>query len=154
MSRFRKEEKKEVPAVSTASLPDIVFMLLFFFMVTTVMREIELKVEVDRPEATEVTLLDKKSMVDYIYIGKPNNEKLGTNAVIQLDDQIITSRNKEILIQDFTMRKRDARPENERPFVITSLKVDKTTKMGIVTRVKEQLREVDQLRIAYSTVEK
>ena len=93
-------------------------------------------------------------MVDYIYIGKPNNQKLGTNAVIQLDDQIITSRNKEILIQDFIMRKRDARPENERPFVITSLKVDKTTKMGIVTRVKEQLREVDQLRIAYSTIEK
>ena len=62
MSKFRKDGKKSMPAISTASLPDIVFMLLFFFMVTTVMRPTELKVKIKTPEASEVTKLKKKSL--------------------------------------------------------------------------------------------
>ena len=54
MSRFKKNNKKGMGAISTASLPDIVFMLLFFFMVTTVMRETTLFVEVVTPKATEI----------------------------------------------------------------------------------------------------
>ena len=71
MSKFKKGGGKSMPAISTASLPDIVFMLLFFFMVTTVMRETTLKVEVSPPEATEVKKMEKKSLVSYIYIGSP-----------------------------------------------------------------------------------
>ena len=68
MSRFKKNNKKGMGAISTASLPDIVFMLLFFFMVTTVMRETTLFVEVVTPKATEIKKMEKKSLVSYIYI--------------------------------------------------------------------------------------
>ena len=63
MSKFKKKGGKGMPAISTASLPDIVFMLLFFFMVTTVMRETTLKVEVSQPEATEVKKMEKKDTI-------------------------------------------------------------------------------------------
>ena len=73
MAKFRKDGKKEVPAISTASLPDIVFMLLFFFMVSTTMREVTLMINNGMPEAKEVTKLEKKSLVSNIYIGKPKS---------------------------------------------------------------------------------
>ena len=66
MSKFKKDGKKNTPAVSTASLPDIVFMLLFFFMVTTVMREVDLKIKLSQPEATEIEKLEDRSLVDYV----------------------------------------------------------------------------------------
>ncbi len=71
MAHIKKKQKKETPPVSTASLPDIVFMLLFFFMVTTVMREVDLKVKVNKPKATEIQKLERKSLVTYVYVGKP-----------------------------------------------------------------------------------
>ena len=89
MSRFRKGVKKGMPAISTASLPDIVFMLLFFFMVTTVMRETTLFVNVLTPKATEIKKMEKKSLVSYIYIGPPIKRlqsSYGTSARIQLND--------------------------------------------------------------------
>jgi len=86
MSRFRKKGGKDTPGISTASLPDIIFMLLFFFMVTTVMRETELLVKVASPSAKEVQKLEKKSLVSFIYVGEPVQSKLGTNTRIQLND--------------------------------------------------------------------
>ena len=89
MSKFSNKKKKKDPAISTASLPDIIFMLLFFFMVTTVMREVELKIKVQVPEATELQKLEKKSLVSYIYIGEPLNtyrKFFGTEPRIQLND--------------------------------------------------------------------
>lgn len=151
MSKFKKEGKKSAPAVSTASLPDIVFMLLFFFMVTTVMRETEVKVEIKKPEATETTKLEKKSLVDYIYIGKSMTpEQHGTGYRIQLDDQIV---NNATQVQEWKRLKIANREEPDQPFITTSLKVDKKTPMGIVTRVKHELREVDALKINYSTAQ-
>ena len=76
MAKFRKDDAKEVPAISTGSMPDIIFMLIFFFMVTTSMRETSLKVKMKLPEATEVQKLEKKSLVSFIYIGPPTNAKL------------------------------------------------------------------------------
>ena len=71
MSKFKRKSKGGSPGISTASLPDIVFMLLFFFMVTTVMRETTLYVDVLTPKATEIRKMEKKSLVSYIYIGQP-----------------------------------------------------------------------------------
>ena len=88
MSKFKKKKSGGQPAISTASLPDIVFMLLFFFMVTTVMREVTLKVEVKTPKATEVNKLERKSLVSYIYIGAPIKSlqsQFGTADRIQLN---------------------------------------------------------------------
>ena len=95
MSKFiRKGKSKGVPPISTASLPDIVFMLLFFFMVSTTMKETEIKVKTRLPEATETVKLEKKSLVSYIYVGSPKMSwqgSYGTDSKIQLDDSFSAS---------------------------------------------------------------
>ena len=150
MSKFRKKGKKGQPAVNTASLPDIVFMLLFFFMVTTVMRETTLKVENITPKATEVQKLEKKSLVAYLYIGKPVKNlqgAFGTAPRIQLNDAFKTIDD----IPLFVEMEKDSRDEAERNKITWSLKVDSKTKMGIVTEVKQELRKVNALKLNYST---
>ncbi len=148
MSRFKSKKEKEAPAINTSSLPDIIFMLLFFFMVTTVMREVTLKVKLKLPIATEVQKLQKKSLVSYIYIGPPVNSKLlGTNSRIQLNDSFATVDD----IQEFVAKEREDREEADRKYITTSLKVDGMTKMGIVTDVKQELRKAGALKINYST---
>ena len=147
MSKFRSQQSKETPAISTASLPDIIFMLLFFFMVTTTMRETTMYVKVLQPYATEVQKLEKKSLVSYIYIGQPTNKKLGTESRIQLNDMFATVDD----IPDFVITERDARDEVDRKMITTSLKVDKETKMGVVTDVKQELRLAGAFKINYST---
>lgn len=149
MSRFKKKGDKETPGISTASLPDIIFMLLFFFMVTTVMRETELLVKVNPTSAKEVQKLEKKDLVSFIYIGEPVQSKLGTNTRIQLNDAFGTIDD----ISDFIAREREARDEADRKFLTTSLKVDKETKMGVVTDVKQELRKVGAFKINYSVTE-
>ena len=92
MAKFRKEGKKEVPQVSTSSLPDIVYMLIFFFMITTTMRDVELKVKSSPlPKASEIQKLEHKALVSSIYIGAPRDTKLGTESRIQLDDAFATT---------------------------------------------------------------
>ena len=87
MSKFAKGKKKTLTAISTASLPDVIFMLLFFFMVTTVMREVDYLVLLSPPTADQVQKLEDKSLVNYIYIGKPiNSAVFGTVSRIQLND--------------------------------------------------------------------
>jgi biopolymer transport protein ExbD len=125
-------------------------MLLFFFMVTTVMREQELKVKVSPPAASEIQKLEKKALVDYINIGPPIEERLGTLPRIQLDDAFASVDE----IGPWIEENREARNEAERPLITTSLKVDKETKMGIVTDVKQELREYMSLKINYSTSER
>lgn len=150
MAKFRKKQSKGSGAISTASLPDIVFMLLFFFMVTTVMREQELKVRVDPPAASEIHKLEKKALVDYINIGPPIDERMGSLPRIQLDDAFADIED----IGNWVDDNRLARQEAERPLITTSMKVDKETKMGIVTDVKQELREAMALKINYSTTER
>lgn len=148
MSRFKTKKGKGSPAINTSSLPDIIFMLLFFFMVTTVMREVSLKVKLKLPQATEVQKLEKKSLVSYIYIGPPVKSNLyGTNSRIQLND---TFQNVDD-IQEFVAKEREDRDEADKKFITTSLKVDGLTKMGIVTDVKQELRKAGALKINYST---
>ena len=150
MSKFRKKKNGKTPEISTAALPDIVFMLLFFFMVTTVMRDKSLKVIVLTPKATEVAKLERKSLVSYIFIGrpiKPLQPVFGTEPRLQLND-VFASVNQ---IPEFIESERRQRAEVEIPFMTTSLKVDKSTKMGIVTDVKQELRKVNALKINYST---
>lgn len=148
MSKFKKKGKgRGSQGISTASLPDIIFILLFFFMVVTVMRETERKVEVKMPEASEVTKLEKKSLVDYIYVGPPKNKKYGSAPRIQLDDAFADMKD----IQPWIKKNRERREEAERPLITTSLKVDQDTKMGIVTDIKQELRQAQALKLNYST---
>ena len=153
MSKFRKDSKKNTPGISTASLPDIVFMLLFFFMVTTVMRETTIMVKQSLPQATEIQKLEKKSLVSYIYIGSPVERMqatYGTKARIQLNDAFATVDD----IAQYITAERTARDEKEVPFMTTSIKADQNTKMGLVTDVKQELRKANALKINYSTRKK
>ncbi|OQX98440.1 MAG: biopolymer transporter ExbD [Bacteroidetes bacterium 4572_128] len=153
MAKFTKKGKGGTPAISTASLPDIVFMLLFFFMVTTVMRETDLKIKLKLPEATEIKKLEKKSLVSYIYVGKPKKSLqgiYGTEPRIQLNDVFAKVSD----IPDYISSERDKRDEKEVPFMTTSLKVDEETKMGIVTDIKQELRKANALKINYSARKK
>ncbi|MCL2683142.1 MAG: biopolymer transporter ExbD [Bacteroidales bacterium] len=148
MSRFKDKGKKEIPSINTGSLADLVFILLFFFMVISTMRESNPLVRVVMPKATEVHKLEKKSLVSNIYIGQPFNvAALGTESRIQLNDQIADVNE----VQAFILAEREARNEVDVPFLTTSLKVDKDTRMRIVTAVKQELRQVGAFRINYST---
>ncbi|MBE0639841.1 MAG: biopolymer transporter ExbD [Bacteroidales bacterium] len=148
MARFKRGKKGGTPGISTASLPDIIFMLLFFFMVTTVMREVTLIVKIKPPEASEVSRLEKKALVSYIYIGVPVKANLfGTKPRIQLNDQFARTSD----IPTFVTSERQARDESDRRFITTSLKVDEGIRMGIVTDVKQELRKAGAFRINYST---
>jgi len=149
MSKFAKK-KKGLPPISTASLPDIVFMLLFFFMVTTVMRETDALVEVKVPTATEVKKLERKSLVSYIYVGKPTKNyraKYGTADKIQLNDKFAAVSD----ISSFIMAERASRKEEEIPYMTTSIKADGKASMGIISDIKIELRDVNALKINYAT---
>jgi biopolymer transport protein ExbD len=150
MAKFRKDSSKELPPVSTASLPDIVFMLLFFFMVSTSIKEVELKVTLKPPMASEIKKLEKKSLASNIYVGQPKKQyikNMGTEPRIQLNDQFADIAD----IGGFIEEERSKISEVERPFMTISLKVDENTKMGIITDIKQQLRRVSALKIMYNT---
>lgn len=148
MAKFRKKGNKGTPAISTASLPDIVFMLLFFFMTVTTMKEIDLKIKINKPKATEVKKLENKSLVKYVNIGPPIakfQKMYGSEAVIQLNDQFAKVRD----IAPWVNAEREKMDASNRSKMTTALKVNKETKMGIVTDVKQELRKVKALKITY-----
>jgi biopolymer transport protein ExbD len=150
MSKFKKKTGGGTPAISTASLPDIVFMLLFFFMVTTVMREVTLKVENKTPKATEVKKLEKKALVTYIYAGAPKEayqSQMGKEPRLQLNDAFARVTE----IQNYVITEREAINEAERPLMTVSIKADKEVKMGLITDIKQELRKANTLKINYST---
>jgi len=147
MSRFKSQKKREVPTIGSGSLPDIIFMLLFFFMVTTTMRDATVMVKINAPGATEVQKLAKKALVSYIYIGPPTERKLGSDVRIQLNDAFATVND----IKEFILKEKEQRDPVDRPFMTTSFKVNNDTRMGIVTDIKQELREVGAFKINYST---
>lgn len=150
MSKFNKKKSGELPAISTASLPDIVFMLLFFFMVATTMRETTLMVANNLPTADQVEKLDKKDLVMYIYAGKPSpryQSSYGKEAKIQLNDKFADVSE----IPGFIYEERATKREELLPLLSTALKVDGDTNMGLVSDIKQQLRDVDALKINYVT---
>jgi biopolymer transport protein ExbD len=145
MSKFKKK-KREMGAISTASLPDIVFMLLFFFMVATVLRTEEEMVKVVRPEASEIYKIEKKHLIRYINIGPPQDKRYGTEPVIQLNDQFADVAQ----IRDWVENERLTLAEAEQTKMWVSMKVDQDTKMGVVTDVKQELRKASALKVLYS----
>lgn len=152
MSKFKFKKNENTPEVSTASLPDIVFMLLFFFLTVTVMKDDTLKVVNELPNATEVRKLEKKDRIITIYIGKPTkpfDEFLGQQPKIQIDDRFVA-------LNEVGSRVLEAiatKPEHLRGLITISLKVDKKASMGLIDDVKEELREINALKINYSTYE-
>ncbi|WP_452223954.1 ExbD/TolR family protein [Lacinutrix chionoecetis] len=150
MSKFKKKKDGGLPPISTASLPDIVFMLLFFFMVATVIKEDNLKIKNQLPKANQIEKLDKKKPISYIYIGKPSAnyvDTYGTEDRIQLNDKLQSVEQ----VQAFIAAERAALAEELVPQLTVSLKVDKDAKMGVLTDVKQELRKTNALKINYTT---
>ncbi|MDT0647031.1 biopolymer transporter ExbD [Zunongwangia sp. F260] len=151
MSKFKKKKGGELPAVNTASLPDIVFMLLFFFMVATVMRQNTLMVQNKLPFADQVEKLDKKDLIMYIYAGKPSQRyqaQFGSEARIQLNDKFANVSE----VQQFIFQEREAKREELVPYLTTALKVDGETNMGLVSDIKQELRKAEALKINYTVI--
>ncbi|CAI8216882.1 MAG: Uncharacterised protein [Flavobacteriaceae bacterium] len=150
MSKFKKKKSGELPAISTASLPDIVFMLLFFFMVATVMRDSTLMVANTLPAADQIQKLDKKDRIMYIYAGKPSSryiDKYGAAGRIQLNDKFATVEE----VGAFILAERASKRQELQNVLTTALKVDGETKMGLVSDIKQELRKVNALKINYTT---
>ena len=149
MSKFKKKAStsQDIPM---ASLPDIIFMLLFFFMVTTVLRESDILVEQKIPAARELSKLERKSLVSYIYIGKPKKSDMGSEPRIQINDRLVQPAD----IQKFVNEEKDKLSEVERDQITMALKVDRDVKMGIVVDVQQELKEVNARKILYSAIKK
>ncbi|MBI2968223.1 MAG: biopolymer transporter ExbD [Bacteroidetes bacterium] len=149
MAKFHKQKSEGAPGINTASLPDIVFMLLFFFMVTTTIRKASLKVQLVLPFASEIQKIEKKSLVSYIYVGPPIKSLqslYGTEPRIQLNDAFAKLDD----LREFVIKERQKHDEKEVPMMTWSLKVDKDTKMGVVTDIKQKMRDMNALKIMYS----
>ncbi len=145
MSKFKKKSQtsQDIP---TAALPDIIFMLLFFFMVTTVLRETDILVTQNVPQARELSKLERKSLVSYIYVGKPKKSDFGKEPRIQFNDALQDVSD----IPRFVQQEKDKLTEVERDQLTVSLKIDKEVKMGIVVDVQQELREVNARKILYA----
>ena len=149
MSKFKKKKSGALPAISTASLPDIVFMLLFFFMVVTVLRDSNLLVKNQLPKADQVEKL-KKDRAVYIYAGKPSaryQDKFGTEGRVQIGDKYTSIDNIGLALEE---ARRKLLPELQDK-VYVALKVDGETNTGLVSDIKQVLRERNLLKIIYIT---
>jgi len=150
MSKFKKKAnvKQEIP---TSSMPDVVFMLLFFFMVTTQLREKTIEVLQRIPEASQLRKLQRKSLVTNLFIGEPKKfGQYGKEPRIQAEDVFIEP--KDILL--WVNREKDKLPENERDQLTVSLKVDSEAKRGIIADVESELRKANARKILYTSMEK
>jgi len=148
MSKFKKNKKKDAPGITTASLPDIVFMLLCFFMVVTKMRDADVKVRVRIPQATELQKLEKKSMVSHIFIGPPSpvyQAQFGSAPKIQLNDAFATPKD----IMQFVNVERSAINPERHNEMTCAMKIDGEVKMGLITDVKTELRKANFRRVSY-----
>jgi biopolymer transport protein ExbD len=152
MSKFKKKKSGGTPGISTASLPDIVFMLLFFFMTATTMKDSDLKIENILPKANQTAKLHKKQYVMYIYAGKPSERyrnSLGGSDRIQMADKIAPVSE----VRNFVIAERASRNSEDEKYLTASLKIDKNVKMGLVQDIKQELRKVDQLKVNYTTTQ-
>lgn len=150
MAKFKKKTKTS-ENIPTSALPDIIFMLLFFFMVTTVLRENEILVEQKLPQATQLQKLEKKTLISYLYIGKPKNVSMfGTEPRVQANDVLIGT--KDIVL--WVNQEKDKLSEAERDQITISMKTDRDVKMGPISDVQFELREADARKLLYAAVGK
>jgi len=149
MSKFKKKKDGGLPPISTASLPDIVFMLLFFFMVVTVMRDTNLLVKNTLPKADQIEKLKKDRSV-FIFAGKPSEryqDKYGKEGKIQIRDKYTDVSNLKFALTEMRGK---LRPELQEK-VMVALKVDEETNTGLVSDIKQELRELNMLKLIYIT---
>jgi len=150
MAKFKKERKGQ-EQINTSALPDIIFMLLFFFMVTTVLREQDILVEQKIPQSSQLQKLQNKTLISYVFIGKPKNTGLyGSEPRVQANDVLISTPE----IVQWVNQERDKLAEADRGSITISMKVDKDVKMGPISDVQTELRNADARKVLYASTGK
>lgn len=163
MSKFKKDSNKKLPGVNTSSLPDIVFMLLFFFMVATTSKDVDPTVTVTQPvgdKTTDLTPYKQRSEIDFLYLGEPRNKariedfKMGyalslDNVVQATSDELYTTNAVGQWKKDKYEEKK-ARVKVPIEGVITCVKADKGAPSGLIFDIRKQLQNVNGLTIAYA----
>ena len=150
MAKFKKA-RKNMEQINTSALPDIIFMLLFFFMVTTVLREQDILVEQKIPQSTQLQKLQNKTLISYVFIGKPKNTGLyGSEPRVQANDVLISTPE----IVQWVNQERDKLAEADRGSITISMKVDKDVKMGPISDVQTELRNADARKVLYASTGK
>lgn len=153
MIDFHRHRHRRVPSLNTASLPDLIFTVLFFFMIVTHMRKQTMKVKYQVPQGTELTRLTKKSAVSYVYIGRPetaDGKVLSDRPCIQLNDKYATAAD----VEDYMVAERNRMSPEDVAQMTVSIKADRAVPMGTITDVKQALRRAKALRINYSATER
>lgn len=152
MSIYRRRSH-DIPELNTASLPDLIFTILFFFMLVTHMRKVAVKVKYQVPQGTELTKLVKKTTITYLYIGKPMNEigqLAGDSLCIQMNDKLVDVAE----IKSYLVKERATMSAEDKKQMSVSIRADKETPMGRIIDIKQSLREANVLNVNYAATKK
>lgn len=152
MSIYRRRSH-DIPELNTASLPDLIFTILFFFMLVTHMRKVAVKVKYQVPQGTELTKLVKKTAITYLYIGKPMNEigqLAGDSLCIQMNDKLVDVAK----IKSYLVKERATMSAEDKKQMSVSIRADKETPMGRIIDIKQSLREANVLNVNYAATKK
>ena len=148
----RNSEDRDVPMLNTSSLPDLIFTVLFFFMIVTHMRDVDLKVRYEVPQGTEIQKLGHKASVVHIYVGRRMGSVAGD------DDQFFIQLNNDVATLDdikaFIDSERSRMNSEDQARMTVSIKADGDVPMGLITDIKQHLQQSYALRINYSATEK
>lgn len=150
MRLFFRHREHEVPGLNTSSLPDLIFTVLFFFMIVTHMRDVDLKVRYQVPQGTELKKQGHKGSIIYIYVGKKISAKEDSEFFIQLNNEIATIAD----IKEFIEQEREKMNAEDRQHMTVSIKADRDVPMGIIADIKKELQLSSSLKINYSATEK
>lgn len=152
MSIFRRRSH-DIPELNTASLPDLIFTILFFFMLVTHMRKVAVKVKYQVPQGTELTKLVKKTAITYLYIGKPMSEtgQLASDSLcIQMNDKLVDVAE----IKSYLVKECATMSAEDKKQMSVSIRADKETPMGRIIDIKQSLREANVLNVNYAATKK
>lgn len=149
---IKRKKKHLIPELNTASLPDLIFSVLFFFMIVTTMRQTTIKVKYRVPQGKELSRLTKRSTVSYIYIGKPaygHHYGNKDQTYVQLNDKIVSPTD----IKAYLSSERRRMKEKEKEQMSVVIRADRDTKMRFITEIKQAMRQAKVLNINYSATE-
>ena len=144
MQSMFQRKRHQVPSLNVASMPDLIFTVLFFFMIVTHMRSDEVKVKLEVPQGSGVQKLANKASVVNIYIGQFRGEW-----AVQLNGDLIEPDAIPACIEEI---RSGMSPENADKLTV-SLRADRHTPMGVINDVKQALQQSYALRINYSATE-
>ena len=150
MGRFNRAGRRQIPTLNTAALPDLIFTLLFFFMIVTTMRKAPVGMEVEPPRAAQVETF-RRVQETVVYIGRPvtaSRAQSGDTVCIQVDGRSMSPAQ----LETYLRCKMESLSVAERAEAVVSLKADKQTPMGVVADVKKALRKAGALRVRYFVV--